>query len=265
MIKLIEFKNQKKEILRGLLNPADSDQAVVFVHGFERTSIEMKFKNIVDRLKDEMVLWRFDFSGCGLSDGNFTDVTVEKMAQELNCALKTLIKYYPKIKKIILVGHSLAGCVIIDFLTKFDLPIHKVVLFGPAWNQQQLLRYYFVRAMYKDRQSINWDNWPDFFREIDFNRWLNSKNKMHKAHMINNQYFRENENRDYGSGLDNINFPLDKMLLILGGQDDKVPPASLGQLSRHIKKIIVKQADHDFERPDVVKKYLPLLLKFIRI
>ncbi|MFH1610441.1 MAG: hypothetical protein ABIA91_00975, partial [Patescibacteria group bacterium] len=72
MTQLIEFKNSKNKTLRGILDKTSSPKGIVFVHGFERTTVERKFKIIIDKLKDKISLFRFDFSGCGLSDGDFT-------------------------------------------------------------------------------------------------------------------------------------------------------------------------------------------------
>jgi len=49
MTQIIEFKN-----LRGLLDKTNSDKGIVFVHGFERTTIERKFKAMVDELKNKV-------------------------------------------------------------------------------------------------------------------------------------------------------------------------------------------------------------------
>lgn len=257
MTELIEFKNQKNEILRGLLDRANFNKAVIFLHGFERTTVEPKFKRINDRLKGKANLLRFDFSGCGLSDGSFEDLTVKKLSLDLKNAIKLMQNYA---SKIFIVAHSLAACVVLDYLKNKENDIKKIVFLSPALNQKELQRYWFVvNAMKKSDIEITWSNYGEYLDKNEFEDWMKIKSRMTKAHYISNDYFLENKEADYSLLLKKISLPI---LIIHGDTDDKVPFISNKIVSK-FKIIKVMGGDHDLERPDMVNQYLDELIKFI--
>lgn len=263
-MQLIEFKNYKGEILRGLFDAAKSKRGVIFLHGFERTGVEMKFKNLRDGLLGKINIFRFDFSGCGLSDGIFEDVTIEKMTKELEKALEVFKKQAPQVKEIILVGHSIAGCVTLNFAKQYPDLIFKMVLLAPALNQQELLKYYSVRAkMWLQKVNIDWDNFRQYFVEKEYLKDLYTKKRMRKSHWISDQYFLENKNKDYQEIVKENPLWLKKILIIQGEADNKVPLASNDNLPKGVKLVKVLKGDHDLERPDMVKQYLTKVIKFI--
>jgi pimeloyl-ACP methyl ester carboxylesterase len=260
MTKLIEYKNHNQQIIRALFDQASSSVGLIFVPGFERTVVEYKFKNIVDKLKGKINLWRFDFSGCGLSDGDFSNTSVRNLTEELILAIKQLKKAQTKLKTINIVAHSLGACVALNILTIGNWPLNKMALLGPALNQKELLRYWFAQSQNKTKK-ISWTNYKKYFREKEFQADLKIKVRLRKAHYLNNQYFLENQAQDYQDLLLKIN-PA-KIIIIHGLNDDKVPLASNNHLPNYIKIIKVKNGDHDLERPDMVKQYLPQLIKYL--
>lgn len=264
-MQLVEFKNQKGEVLRGLLDlNKNKTRGVVLIHGFERTSVEMKYKNLRDALEGKVNIWRFDFSGCGLSQGKFEDVTVEKMTGELEKAIKIFRNKATQLKEIVFVGHSLAGCVILNFLLRNKNLVSRVVLLGPALNQQELLKYYFVRTkMWKQKVNIGWNNYEQYFNPEEYARDLQIKKRMRKNHWLSNKYFLENQNRDYQSFFQSISLPPENFLIIHGDTDDKVPVLSNDNLPKGLKSIKVLKGDHDLEVPDMVSQYLNKTIKFI--
>jgi len=264
MTKLIEFKNHKKETLRALLDKANSKKGVIFIHGFERTTVERKFKNIVDKLKGKVNLFRFDFSGCGLSDGRFEDFTIEKLTRELNKALK-IFRRRSHIKEIVLISHSL-GCVVgLNHLASYRTKdIGKVIFMAPAFNQKNLHRFWFTLNFFKEK-DINWLNFQKYFNRIkkQFEKEMKKWPKMTKEHFLSEKYFLETRNLDYQDLFSIVDFEVSKILIVHGDKDDKVPEKSNDRLPSGIKKIIVQDGDHDLERPDMVKQYLNKLIKFI--
>lgn len=101
MTQLVEFENHKGEILRGFLDrQTRNKKGIIFVHGFEGSTIEPKFKNIIDLLRGKINLFRFDFSGYGISDGRFEDLTIKKLTQELETTIFLFSKTLPANKKI---------------------------------------------------------------------------------------------------------------------------------------------------------------------
>jgi pimeloyl-ACP methyl ester carboxylesterase len=263
MAYLIEFKNHKKELLRGVVDKnLKALNGAIFVHGFERNATEKKFKNSVDGLKQKTNLFRFDFSGCGLSDGKFENTTVEKMSRELEAACGAFLKENAKMKKINIVSHSLGGCIVLKWLEMTQYKVDKLVFLAPAFNQRALLRYWFVKSQYKNEKEIGWNNYQDYLDDKKFQDYIAIRKRELKEHFIQNAYFAENEKIDYQNYFEKFNLSSDKILIVHGDGDDKVPMASNDRLSK-MKRIIVAGGDHDLEKPTVVKKYLPQMIRFL--
>lgn len=262
MTKLIEFKNHRGEMLRGLLDKADSNWGVLFIHGFERSTVERKFKNIVDELQAKVNMFRFDFSGCGLSDGSFFDMTVAKLNQELRQALELFMEQRPQLERIVLVAHSLASCIALKFLTENQSKVEKLILFGPGLNQKGLLRYYFVVSQNKDKE-VTWLNYQHYLSEEDFQADIKKERRPTKEHYLSSAYFLENQDKDYQELFKQLNLAKKNILIVHGDQDDKVPLESNDKLPEQIKIIKVAKGDHDLHKVEAVKQYLDQLVDFI--
>lgn len=258
--KLLEFKNQKQELLRGIFAASpqsDSKYIVVMFGGFERSgTTEKKFKMLADDLaENNMASFRFDAPDCGLSDGNFYNITVESLAEDLLSAVDFLkTQGYEKFS---VVGHSLAACVVA--LTLFKTRFEKIILIAPALNQRELLRLWSVQKNNKHIE-VNWKNYKEYLNENEF--MLDAKADMiAKAHKINYKYRYENANIDYSSYYAKIS--PDKILAIYGSNDDKVPIES--QNIDFFNKIIVEKGDHDLEQPGIIRKWLPAAVDFLKL
>lgn len=267
MTKLVEFKNHKGEILRALFDKAKSKRGIIFVHGFERTTVESKFKNIIDNLKGRVNLFRFDFSGCGLSDGKFEDLTVNKLIAELTVAERNF-KKISGAEKISFVAHSLGCVVVLIYLTTSSKTfVDKVIFLAPALNQKNLQRFWYAKSLIPD-QLISWPNLRKYTEEKRFEQkfqeFIFQLTRMTKEHFISAKYFTESSNfdyQDYWRGVTPDLLP--KFMIIHGDTDDKVPIQSNDKLPAKIKKIIVSGGDHDLQRPDMVKQYLSKVVHFL--
>ena len=255
---LIEFKNSENELLRGILTKSNNKElAVLMVGGFERSATtEVKFKAIADRLdKINISTFRFDNSGCGLSDGNFSNITIKKVSSEIIKANKQLINK-TNCKEIIIIAHSLSTCAI--ELASKHLQFKKIVLIAPALNQKDLLRYYFVNSQAKEEtpnEKIYWSNYKKYLNETKFEEDCKRTDKSTKTHIINADYFLENKNKVYGKNLQG------DILHIHGEKDDKVPFESVPNYFTN--QLIVKGGNHDLEKPNAIKQWLDPCIKFI--
>lgn len=243
--KLLQINNN-----RGILVDKKDNKGnkiiVIMIGGFERAATtEKKFKKLADNLS--LSSFRFDWSGIGLSDGEFSNVTVSSMKKELNSIVKELGKNY---KRFMVVAHSLGCCVVAD------MEFEKKVLIAPALNQKELLRYYFVVSNFKEKE-ITWDNYRRYLNERKFLKYCKKEDKMTKKNFIGSDYFIENKDKDYSKIIKNNK----SVLHIHGDKDDKVPIESLNV--KFINSIIVKGGDHDLERPDMMEQWLPQAIKFI--
>lgn len=256
---LIQFQNKNNKTLRGIfVSKEGNKKIVVMVSGFERkATTEKKFKALSDGLVSKGVdCFRFDWEGLGLSDGDFSEFTVERLKKDLFLALKE-IRDRKDYESISLVSHSVSGCV--AGLARKEINWSKILLLGPALNQKALLRYYFVKNKIKKQDpglEIDWHNFKDYLEEEEFKQSF-KEGKLSKENYISADYFRENAEKDYSLYFEDA----ENVLLIQGDSDDKVPLESLGVDFPH--KIIVKKGDHDLERPDMIIQWLPETLNFL--
>ncbi|MBU4056448.1 lysophospholipase [Patescibacteria group bacterium] len=258
--KLIEFQNKTGNLLRGiLLSNGNSRKAVLMCGGFERsTTTEKKFKATADELaKNNIISLRFDYTGCGLSDGDFSKTTVGRISGDIQSAADFLRKE-SGVKDISLICHSLSACAIGSLLNNINFK--KIVLLSPALNQKDLLRYWFtVSAMEKQNPhiKINWSNFKNYLDEKRFQEDCLRTDKMTKSNYICSAYFLENKDKDYSSYFKNNQ----NVLHIHGSEDDKVPLESLNVKFKN--EIIVKGGGHDLERPDMFEQWINKAVEFI--
>lgn len=196
---------------RGIFVNKNTDKIVIMIGGFERSATtEKKFKKLTDNLNFSS--YRFDYSGVGLSDGNFSNITIASMQKEL----KNVLNSFKKIgyKNFIVVAHSLSACVVLNM--NFD----KKILIAPAINQKGLLRYWFSLFISKKEgigEDINWNNYQDYFKEKDFLKDCEREDKMTKQNYISSAYFLENKDKDYSESIISDN----NILYIHGDKDVK--------------------------------------------
>lgn len=248
---LIEFENSRKETLRGiLLNPGKkSSKGVIFISGFERSgTTEPKFKDLSDRLYSEGIpSMRFDFSGLGLSDGDFRHTTLENWTKEFSNAYD-LFKAKTGIESVYVVAHSLGCCILGKYLEQNRNRIERAVLISPALNQKDLMRYWFVvGSLKKEKQEveITWANYKEFLNEDKFQEDCKKVDKMSKYNFINPEYFLGCSELDLSNSFENYR---GEFLHIHGEKDPAVPIESLNV--KFSNRLVVSGGDYDMERPD---------------
>ena len=108
---------------------------IVLLHGFVGSKVgEHRLFVKAARYFTEKgyAVFRFDFSGCGESDGDYADVTVTKQLSEVQAVLN-YVSVLPEVdvNNIILIGHSLGGAVASLTAAK-DRRIRKLILWSPV-------------------------------------------------------------------------------------------------------------------------------------
>ena len=108
---------------------------IVFVHGFMGNKVgeHRLFVKAARYFTDRgYAVFRFDFSGCGESDGDYADVTITKQLSEVQAVLNVVSKL-PQVdpNNIILIGHSLGGAVASLTAAK-DHRIRQLILSSPV-------------------------------------------------------------------------------------------------------------------------------------
>lgn len=259
---LIELAGAKGNTLRGILSwRGTSERVVLMLHGFERAaSTEPKFKRLADALGQVGVAsFRLDFTGCGLSDGDFQQNTTSSYVEDA----RLMISYLKEkgLQPYAVVAHSLAACVVTSLDLEDQQAFERVVLLAPALNQKQLLRYWFVKNLMKKKDPlfrVTWGNYSEFLDEAAFVTDCEKVDRMSKANFVGAEYFLQNKEHDYSERY----IPsLSKTLLIHGSGDDTVPLESLS--TSFPRQLIVKNGDHDLERPDLIKQWLPDAVRFL--
>ncbi|MDO8584012.1 MAG: alpha/beta hydrolase, partial [bacterium] len=243
----------------GLYDSAETDHAVVFLHGFERTTVERKFKTLADALNGRVHLLRFDFAGSGLSDGDYGTMTVAKMTRDVASAIDWLRSEAPTIKHLSLVGHSLGACVALSYAAAHPEMVNRLVLLAPALNQRVLQRYWFVRMQ---NREARFENYEASFDEQAFQKFMQEETHKTKETILGKGYFLENAEADYRPLVSLYPDP-SKILVIQGTRDDKVPTQTNDGLPSGIASMTVQGGDHDLQSPDALPQYLNKIVSFL--
>lgn len=127
-------------VLRGVVNtPDDFDEnkkypAVIIYHGFggdRNGSINFRLNHAKHLTERGFVVFRFDFSGSGESDGSFYDMTVSREQKELEMIHDfAKMKFYVDKDRLYWIGHSLGG--VLASLMAYKLKPKAMVLLAPA-------------------------------------------------------------------------------------------------------------------------------------
>lgn len=264
--KLIEFW-ENDELLRGILvMPETRNQVenfVLFLHGFERVATsEKKFKVFADKLAAAGIAsFRFDFSGCGLSEGDFYGTTVARRVSESNAAL-AILKEKCSLRHVAVVAHSLGAAVLARQMENNSMTAPAaLVLLAPALNQKDLLRYWFVQNLLSGKNPepcIDWSNYVSYLDEKEFQSDCAKEVRMTAANYIAREYYLENKEVNY-KVIPAV--PADRVLWVHGNADTKVPRESVREKFLHA--IVVQKGNHDLERPDMFEQWIDHAVDFI--
>lgn len=144
------FENKGEKLSGVLHTPEEQTKSVVIIcHGFAGDKNGFKNKNIRVAKKlcvNGFAVLRFDFRGCGASDGNFVDITISSEADDLRAAINFVqnLGY----EKIGVIGGSLGGFVSI---LANDPRVKSMVLWAPAIALKEV----FIKSGKITQQMIN--------------------------------------------------------------------------------------------------------------
>lgn len=249
MEKPIIFKNQNNQQLIGILHQPRGRRkfpAIIICHGFGGTKSDKKFVRLARVLvKAGFAALRFDFGGCGDSEGNFVKTTIKRQITDLHQAVKFLLRQKNIDKnQISFLGHSLGGVIATLYTAQNKFPVKALLLWAPAFNQKELIKL--------------WDSGG----EVD--RWKKQGFIIRKENKIGTAYLKENENQDYSFIMAKIKAPI---LIIHGSKDETVSlkfSKKLAQDFKNVKLKILPLAEHKFEDYDVQKKLIKETARWIK-
>lgn len=259
---LLEFKNKKGNILRGVLVSPDNvenNHVVIMLGGFERAATtERKFKALADALVRRGVSsFRFDVTDVGLSDGNFYDTTTQTMSDDLSAAINVIGGL--GFKRVSFVGHSHAASTLSLILK--DVDFSKIVLLAPGTNQQGLWQMWFVKVK-NPGIDINFSNYKNYFNEEEYRKTLDDiswTDSMTASHALSPELRKVNSFIDYA---DNYKDCPPGKILIIHGTNDSLCPAETVNINTP-NKIMVKGGDHDMEKPEQLNQWLTSAVDFL--
>lgn len=165
----ISFENQNQKLF-GMWhlpeNVAEPVPAVLFLHGFLANKVEAhRIFLKMSRLLEEQGIasLRIDFRGCGESEGNAKDVTIQSLVSDAQAAL-TFLKQQPQVNasKVAALGMSLGGG-IASTLVSHVKDLSALVLWAPVAN---LLECTEIKLGDQDLEEVLQAPFIDYFGEF---------------------------------------------------------------------------------------------------
>ncbi len=230
----LTFQNDNDKQLMGVFHfPGEHKTPLVVVtHGIGKNSSEDKFVELGRKLSDNNIAcFRFDFEGCGNSEGEFKDLTVKSEVTDLECAVKSISKFGDlAFDRFALVGDSLGAVVNCLFAVERGAPVKTLVLWSPAFNQGELLR--------------KWNS------EEEIKRWCKDKTFIKGKRKFGIDYLEENIEADYSYLFAKLSQKKIKVMIVHGDSDEDVPASYSKKLANKYPNVslrIIKGADHKKE------------------
>ena len=256
------------ELMRGVINtPDDFDRykkypTVIFFHGFgsDRNGStgfrNQHSKHLTDR---GFVTIRFDFLGCGESEGSFYDMTVSRELREAEAIDDfARMKYFVDKDRLYWIGHSLGG--VISTLLAYKLKPKALILLAPAsdMNNKDYLKV-MAKTIFEGEVSggvSNNKSYDELIRKIE-DADIGGM-KIHKRFLID---FIPKD--IYGAAK---KYPR-KVLIMRGSEDELVfrdANIKLKEAFPQAEYFEIEGADHSFKNEEVRNQIFKRSYDFIR-
>ncbi len=233
----VSILNENNEKLVGIETTPSIEKTkyptVILVHGFGAAK-EGMFDNIAKNLSEVGILvFRFDFSGCGESEGDYSETSLSKLKSDLSKILE-FVKSQPKIdtQKIGILGQSFGTATTITLEPK----VKCLIMMGSSSHPKEILIKLFGDGYNPDGISTR----------------INSNGVIIK---VKPQFWKDFENHKLLESIKMIHCPI---LFIHGEKDDKVPISEMEVYFENAnepkEKIIIEGDDHGL-RPHRDKMY----------
>ncbi|MBS3176884.1 alpha/beta fold hydrolase [Candidatus Woesearchaeota archaeon] len=242
------FQNDKNQKLAGILTiPQNSkSSAVILCHGFKADKNTGFLPELAKKIAGEgHTVLRFDFSGSGESEGNFENTTVTQQIKDLEAAVQ-FMKEKKKMKKIVIIGHSLGGMVTLLFSQNHP-EIKAVVTIAPPFD--------YTKPRKALPELSQWKKYGFAYVQSSFSK---------KLLRINYDFYEDVLTHDIKRAVKNRKMPL---LILQGTADTSVQmdeTEALYKTASNPKKLIkIKNADHHFKDEKAKQSMFEEIVKFL--
>lgn len=245
--KSIIIKTPQGEKLWGVLSLPERKgkfPAALIAHGFNGTKSQPKFVKLGRKFaQNGIAVLRFDFSGCGDSEGEFQKMRISQQVKELAAACQFLIKQ-SRIdeKRIGFLGYSLGALVVCLFQLKKSVA-ETLVLVAPALDQKDLIKIWCPSEQIRTWRQQGYIDMP--------------KSRMGVQYL--------NEAKNYSKIASGITA---STLIIHGNKDEDVPLKFSRKLEKVLggekKLLVVKKADHNFESYQASRELIRQSLRWFK-
>ena len=231
--------NENNEKLVGIKTAPSAEKekypTVILAHGFGVTKEESgMFDNLAKNLSEEGILvFRFDFSGCGESEGDYSETSLSKLKSDLSKILE-FVKAQPKVdtSRFGILGQSFGTATTVTMEPK----VKCLIMLGSIAHPKETLIELF----------------GDGYKPDEISTRLKSNGTITK---VKPQFWKDFENHHL---LESIKKNHSSVLFMDGEKDDKVPlsemEAYFNNANEPKEKIILGGADHGL-RPHRDKMY----------
>ena len=231
----ISFPSQGRT-LRGILYvPAKYTTAVVLLHGFPGDSSGGTDRRARMLARAGFLAMRFDFTGCGASDGKHEERLMSSDLKDTRAAIDYLSSH-AEFDKLVLFGHS-TGAIDAALYAHTDKRVDAVIISAGVANLERSVNYDFTPRQIRDfwTRSYTLTPWP-----MD---WSGKRERIIK------KFYDEFFTLDISKALRRFHKPV---LIIHGDKDEAVPVREAHELfaiaNKPKKIVIVKGADHRFTK-----------------
>lgn len=249
MEKPIVFKNDQGQQLMGMLHLPKTRNKVPLVmicHGFNGGKTRARFVELGRTLaKNNIALFRFDFTGCGDSEGQFEKTDLFQEIKDLKSAYKFICRQkFIDQKRIGILAESFGAIVATLFIQKHP-EIKTLVFLAPGLNQKKL-----TKLWYKPSELRKWKKQGYFDKDKG---------------RVGLKWLKAIENKDFTHKAEKLKLPI---LIIQGNKDEAVPVNESKKLFKVLnspkKIVIIKGGDHIFLRHDIKRKFVQTAMTWFK-
>jgi len=224
-------------------------KTLVFIHGLSGSS--SAWIPYEDFFSKKYNVLSFDLRGHGKSFRmkNYGDLSFDKMSEDLYALLK-----HEKVKKFILVSHSLGTLVAFDFINRYKKMIEKTIFLSPDYNSSERGSTKVLKYLFLPTKIMNYFPMIKHFgKQVDYSFHKNSGDWNVKRMIadISNTGLRNfffctlySCYPNYTEVLRDLKMPV----LIVHGRKDSIIPVKkseeMNKLVKNSKLVILEDADH---------------------